>query len=74
MVGYVLLAGLVSFAIIYRMGPPANPRTLNLIQWSMQAIGLLMVVLSSYHQVCYGSEQRAAQQELLRCGMWRLLT
>jgi len=49
-VGYVLLAGLVSFAIIYRMGPPANPRTLNLIQWSMQAIGLLMVVLSSYHQ------------------------
>lgn len=47
---YVLGAGVVSFAVIYRLGPPSNPRTLNLIQWAMQLAGLATVVLSSYHQ------------------------
>ena len=27
-----------------------NPRTLNLIQWSLQGFALLVVYLSSYHQ------------------------
>ena len=49
-VGYVLVAGLVSFAVIYRLGPPSNPRTLNLVQWAMQFVALIMVVMSSYHQ------------------------
>ncbi|XP_023321070.1 nuclear envelope integral membrane protein 1 [Eurytemora carolleeae] len=50
-VGYVLGAGLLSFAIIYRLGPPSNPRTVNLIQWTMQGVSLVCIVLSSYHQV-----------------------
>merc|ERR1712055_1231502 len=49
-IAYVLGAGVVSFAVIYRLGPPSNPRTLNLIQWAMQLAGLATVVLSSYHQ------------------------
>ena len=50
MVGYVLAAGLISFAVIYRMGPPSDHRTLNLITWSMQLVAVVMVFLSSYHQ------------------------
>jgi len=49
-VGYILLAGILSFMIMYRMGPPENPRTLNLIQWTMQAAGLGVIFMSSYHQ------------------------
>jgi len=49
-VGYVLVAGLISFAIMYRMGPPSDHRTLNLITWFMQLVSLIMVFLSSYHQ------------------------
>jgi hypothetical protein len=33
-----------------RLGPPANPRTLNLIQWAMQLGGLAAIVMSSHHQ------------------------
>ena len=50
-VAYTLGAGLVSFGVIYRLGPPSNPRTLNLIQWAMQLGGLATIVLSSYYQV-----------------------
>eukprot|EP00092_Neocalanus_flemingeri_P028995 GFUD01031478.1.p1 GENE.GFUD01031478.1~~GFUD01031478.1.p1 ORF type:complete len:450 (+),score=145.71 GFUD01031478.1:33-1382(+) len=49
-IGYVLVAGIISFTVVYRMGPPSNPRTINLIQWSMQFVSLVMVVMSSYHQ------------------------
>lgn len=49
-IGYTLCAGIVSFAVVYRMGPPENPRTLNLIQWAMQLGSLAAIVMSSYHQ------------------------
>jgi len=49
-VGYVLCVGLFSFGLIYRMGAPSNPKTLNLIQWTMQGVSLVCVVLSSYYQ------------------------
>ena len=49
-VGYIFIAGLISFAVIYRMGPPSDHRTLNLITWSMQLVALSMIFLSSYHQ------------------------
>ena len=49
-VGYVVLAGFLSFAAIYRMGPPSDQRTLNLITWSMQFVSLVMIYLSSYNQ------------------------
>jgi len=51
LVGYLLTSGLVSFAIIYRMGAPTNPRTINLIQWTMQGMSLLGIYFSSYNQL-----------------------
>ena len=49
--GYLVTSALVSFAVCYRMGPVDNPRTLNLIQWSMQLVALVLIYVSSYHQV-----------------------
>jgi len=47
--GYVLLSGSTSAALLYRLGPPSHPRTLDLLQWTLQFIGLLLIVLSSHH-------------------------
>ncbi|XP_075560272.1 nuclear envelope integral membrane protein-like [Dermacentor variabilis] len=44
---YVVGSAAMSFAVCYRVGPPSNPRTLNLIQWSLQLIGLACVYFSS---------------------------
>jgi len=49
--GYLLVSALASFAFCYRMGPVENPRTINLIQWTMQLVALILIYLSSYHQV-----------------------
>ena len=49
--GYFAVTGGLSFAFCYRMGPVENPRTLNLIQWTLQLFGLVLIHLSSYHQV-----------------------
>ena len=48
--GYLLLTGAVSFAMCYRMGPVENPRSLNLIQWTLQFVALALIFCSSYHQ------------------------
>ena len=45
--GYCVLMGIISFAIVYRYGPVTDPRTLNLIQWLLQAIGLVLVYNST---------------------------
>jgi len=47
--GYVLLAGSISAALLYRLGPPAHPRTLDLLQWTLQFLGLGLIALSSHH-------------------------
>ena len=44
---YVLISAIVSFAIIYRLGPVENPRTFNLIQWSIQLLALVLIGLAS---------------------------
>jgi len=49
--GYLVISALISFAACYRMGPVSNPRTINLIQWTMQLAALILIYLSSYHQV-----------------------
>ncbi len=33
---YLLIVGFVSFALSYRFGPVTNPKTLNLMQWTLQ--------------------------------------
>ena len=46
---YVIVAGLISFAVLYRIGP-AHVRTLLLIQWFLQLIGLVLIYLA-FHQL-----------------------
>ena len=41
------MMGMISFAIVYRYGPVTDPRTLNLIQWLLQGIGLVLVYNST---------------------------
>ena len=48
--GYLVVTGALSFAFVYRMGPVENPRTLDLIQWSLQAFALFLIFISSHHQ------------------------
>lgn len=44
---YLLGSAAISFAVCYRFGPPSNPRTLDLIQWTLQLAGLSCVYCSS---------------------------
>ncbi|ODN04874.1 Nuclear envelope integral membrane protein 1b [Orchesella cincta] len=44
---YLSLGAVVSIISCYRFGPPSNPKTLNIIQWSLQLVGLLLIHLSS---------------------------
>ena len=44
---YVFVAGVISFAVMYRFGPVENPRTFNLIQWSIQLVALILIALAS---------------------------
>jgi len=47
--GYVLASGLLSWAALYRWGPP-HPRTRDIVQWLLRALGLAAVFFSSYQQ------------------------
>ncbi len=47
LVGYSMVAGLISFAVIYRWGGVSNPRTFDLIRWFMQLVGLVLVYSST---------------------------
>jgi len=47
---YVFISGLVSFVVCYRMGPPKNKRSKNLIKWGLQLLALLMIFYSSHFQ------------------------
>lgn len=38
----------MTFAILYYKGPPKNVRTLNLIKWSLQLLGLLCIFNSTW--------------------------
>lgn len=49
LVGYVVLSGLITFAVVYRIGTP-DPRTLNLLQWGAQLVAVVLVG-SSFHQL-----------------------
>ncbi|OWF35332.1 nuclear envelope integral membrane protein 1-like [Mizuhopecten yessoensis] len=41
--GYVILAGLISFCACYRYGPVTDTRSLNLIQWFIQLVSLILI-------------------------------
>ncbi|XP_055586072.1 nuclear envelope integral membrane protein [Uranotaenia lowii] len=44
---YILVTGFISFVICYRMGPPKNQRSKNLIKWSLQLAALVAIFFSS---------------------------
>ncbi|KAK3600326.1 hypothetical protein CHS0354_006689 [Potamilus streckersoni] len=46
-VGYIGVMGLLSFVLVYRFGPMTETRTLNLIQWFLQGLGLVLVFIST---------------------------
>ncbi|XP_030052518.1 nuclear envelope integral membrane protein 1 isoform X2 [Microcaecilia unicolor] len=43
LLGYVSLMGILSFAVCYRYGPLENERSINLLYWALQLIGLLLM-------------------------------
>lgn len=47
---YLTVSAFASFLICYRLGPVSNVRTLNLIQWTMQLVGILLIFFSSEYQ------------------------
>eukprot|EP00092_Neocalanus_flemingeri_P030307 GFUD01032900.1.p1 GENE.GFUD01032900.1~~GFUD01032900.1.p1 ORF type:complete len:447 (+),score=91.06 GFUD01032900.1:344-1684(+) len=55
LLGYCVVTGLFSWASLYRMGPPSHPRTLSLIQWTLQGVSLVLLILSSYNTLASSS-------------------
>ncbi|KAJ8937441.1 hypothetical protein NQ314_011830 [Rhamnusium bicolor] len=47
---YTVITGIISFILCYRWGPVENPRTKNLIKWTLQVLGLLSIFFSSHFQ------------------------
>ncbi|KAM9616947.1 nuclear envelope integral membrane protein 1 isoform 1-T3 [Morphnus guianensis] len=43
LLGYLLLVGIVSFGVCYRYGPLENERSINLLSWALQLLGLLLM-------------------------------
>ena len=35
-IAYLAVSSVISFAFCYRFGPVTNPRTINLLQWTLQ--------------------------------------
>lgn len=47
---YTFITGLLSFIICYRIGPVSNPRSKNLIRWTLQILALFLIFNSSQFQ------------------------
>ncbi|NXX43279.1 NEMP1 protein, partial [Tricholaema leucomelas] len=43
LLGYLVVVGLVSFGVCYRYGPLENQRSINLLSWALQLLGLLLL-------------------------------
>ncbi|XP_067320336.1 nuclear envelope integral membrane protein 1 isoform X1 [Anolis sagrei] len=46
LLGYLVIAGCISFAVCYKYGPLENERSINLLTWGLQLLGLLLLYLS----------------------------
>lgn len=47
-IGYTTVMSVVSFYICYWWGPPSSPRTLDIIRWTIQAIGISCMLYASH--------------------------
>lgn len=43
--GYVAVVGFISFAVCYRYGPLVDEKSINILSWTLQLLGLLLVYL-----------------------------
>lgn len=43
--GYLVLVGFVSFAVCYRYGPLVDEKSINILSWTLQLLGLLLIYL-----------------------------
>nr|XP_060636562.1 nuclear envelope integral membrane protein 2 [Anolis sagrei ordinatus] len=43
LLGYILIVGLASFAICYTHGPPSSEQSMNILMWTLQLLGLILV-------------------------------
>lgn len=46
--GYIGFSVLVSFVICYRYGPVTNPRSIDLIRWTLQVILICLRQIKNY--------------------------
>ncbi|XP_015199815.2 nuclear envelope integral membrane protein 1 isoform X1 [Lepisosteus oculatus] len=44
-VGYVSVVGFISFAVCYRHGPLVEERSINILSWTLQLLGLFLVYI-----------------------------
>lgn len=47
---YISITGIVSFLFCYRLGPPTNKRSKNIIKWLLQLMSLIMIYFSSRYE------------------------
>lgn len=47
---YTVIVSFLSFLVCYRIGPPKNQRSKNLVMWILQGIGVMMILFSSEYQ------------------------
>uniref|UniRef100_A0A4W6FCH2 Nuclear envelope integral membrane protein 1 n=1 Tax=Lates calcarifer TaxID=8187 RepID=A0A4W6FCH2_LATCA len=43
--GYVAVVGFISFAVCYRYGPLVDQKSINILSWTLQLFGLLLIYL-----------------------------
>ncbi|XP_076597534.1 nuclear envelope integral membrane protein 1 [Chaetodon auriga] len=43
--GYVAVVGFISFAVCYRYGPLVDEKSINILSWTLQLFGLLLIYL-----------------------------
>lgn len=41
--GYVAVVGFITFAVCYRYGPLVDARSINILSWTLQLFGLLLI-------------------------------
>ncbi|KAG8585665.1 hypothetical protein GDO81_005103 [Engystomops pustulosus] len=45
LLGYLAVVGFISFAVCYKYGPLENERSINLLNWTLQLLGLLLMYI-----------------------------
>lgn len=43
--GYVAVVGFITFAVCYRYGPLVDAKSINILSWTLQLLGLLLIYL-----------------------------